>query len=76
MSYRRWQPLSEAYEDSPRRPLTLVILDLALEGGRGLNLLDRVRHADGLASRIDLDLPVIVLSGRVAEACPFIGSAP
>jgi DNA-binding response OmpR family regulator len=27
-----------------------------------------VRHADGLASRIDPDLPVIVLSGRVAEA--------
>jgi DNA-binding response OmpR family regulator len=50
-----------------RRP-SLVILDLALEGGSGLELLDRVRHADGLASRIDPDLPVIVLSGRVAEA--------
>jgi DNA-binding response OmpR family regulator len=30
-----------------------VILDLALEGGSGLDLLDRVRNADGLASRID-----------------------
>jgi DNA-binding response OmpR family regulator len=50
-----------------RRP-SLVVLDLALEGGSGLDLLDRVRHADGLASRIDPDLPVIVLSGRVAEA--------
>jgi DNA-binding response OmpR family regulator len=50
-----------------RRP-ALVVLDLALEGGSGLELLDRVRHADGLASRIDPDLPVIVLSGRVAEA--------
>jgi DNA-binding response OmpR family regulator len=50
-----------------RRP-SLVILDLALEGGSGLELLDRVRHADGLASRLDPDLPVIVLSGRVAEA--------
>jgi DNA-binding response OmpR family regulator len=50
-----------------RRP-SLVILDLALEGGSGLDLLDRVRHADGLASRIDPDLPIIVLSGRVAEA--------
>jgi CheY-like chemotaxis protein len=50
-----------------RRP-SLVILDLALEGGSGLDLLDRVRHADGLASRIDPDLPVIVLSPRVAEA--------
>src|ERR671923_2281406 len=50
-----------------RRP-SLVILDLALEGGSGLDLLDRVSHADGLASRIDPDLPVIVQSGRVAEA--------
>jgi DNA-binding response OmpR family regulator len=50
-----------------RRP-ALVVLDLALEDGSGLELLDRVRHADGLASRIDPDLPVIVLSARVAEA--------
>ena len=50
-----------------RRP-ALVLLDLALEGGNGLDLLDRVRHADGLASRIDPDLPVIVLTGRTGEA--------
>src|SRR3954470_13823546 len=50
-----------------RRP-SLVVLDLALEGGSGLDLLDRVRHADGLASRIDPDLPVIVLSGRAGDA--------
>jgi DNA-binding response OmpR family regulator len=50
-----------------RRP-SLVVLDLALEDGSGLDLLDRVRHADGLASRIDPDLPVIVLTGRVGEA--------
>ena len=31
-------------------------------------LLDRVRAADGLASRIDPDLPVIVLSGRAGDA--------
>jgi DNA-binding response OmpR family regulator len=46
----------------------LMLLDLGLSSGSGLDLLDRVRHADGLASRIDPDLPVIVLSGRVAEA--------
>ena len=50
-----------------RRP-SLVLLDLALESGSGLDLLDRVRHADGLASRIDPDLPVIVLTGRTGEA--------
>jgi DNA-binding response OmpR family regulator len=45
-----------------------VLLDLRLEGGTGLDLLDRVRAADGLATRIDPDLPVIVLTGRAAEA--------
>jgi DNA-binding response OmpR family regulator len=50
-----------------RRP-DLVVLDLMLEGARGgLELLDRVRKADGLASRIDPSLPVLVLSGRAAE---------
>jgi DNA-binding response OmpR family regulator len=50
-----------------RQP-ALVILDLILEDGSGLDLLDRVRAADGLASRIDPDLPVIVLTGRDGEA--------
>src|SRR5215210_9419127 len=50
-----------------RRP-SLVLLDLALEAGSGLELLDRVRSSDGLATRIDPELPVIVLTGRVAEA--------
>ena len=45
----------------------LVVLDLLLEDGSGLDLLDRVRSADGLASRIDPDLPVIVLSGRSGD---------
>ena len=46
----------------------LVLLDLGLGDGSGLDLLDRVRAADGLASRIDPDLPVIVLTGRGGEA--------
>ena len=50
-----------------RQP-ALVVLDLGLEDGSGLALLDRVRAADGLASRIDPDLPVIVLTGRTGEA--------
>jgi CheY-like chemotaxis protein len=50
-----------------RQP-SLVVLDLRLEDGSGLTLLDRVRAADGLASRIDPDLPVIVLSGRAGDA--------
>jgi DNA-binding response OmpR family regulator len=50
-----------------RQP-ALVVLDLILEDGSGLDLLDRIRAADGLASRIDPDLPVIVLTGRAGEA--------
>jgi DNA-binding response OmpR family regulator len=50
-----------------RRP-ELVILDLVLGDGSGLQVLDRVRAADGLASRIDPDVPVIVLSGRAGDA--------
>jgi two-component system, OmpR family, response regulator len=50
-----------------RRPC-LVLLDLRLEGGSGLDVMDRVRAADGLASRIDPELPIIVLTGRAGEA--------
>lgn len=42
----------------------LVLLDLSLDDGNGLQLLDRVRASDGMASRIDPNLPVIVISGR------------
>ena len=49
-----------------RRP-DLVLLDLMLEDGSGLTVLDRVRAADGLGSRIDPELPVIVVSARAAE---------
>lgn len=45
----------------------LVLLDLMLGDGNGLELLDRVRGSDGMASRLDPELPVIVLSGRGAE---------
>lgn len=50
-----------------RQP-ALVVLDLRLEGGSGLDVLDAVRSADGLASRLDPDLPVIVLTGRSGDA--------
>ena len=51
-----------------RRP-DIVLLDLVLgDGGSGLEVLDRVRAADGGGSRIDPDTPVVVLSGRSGEA--------
>src|SRR3954469_1038436 len=50
-----------------RRP-DLVVLDLGLAGGSsGLVVLDRVRRADGIGTRIDPSLPVIVLTGHGAE---------
>jgi DNA-binding response OmpR family regulator len=46
----------------------LVVLDLSLAAGSsGLSLLDRVRSADGLGTRIDPALPVIILSGHGSE---------
>lgn len=49
-----------------RKP-DLVVLDLSLGDASGLSLLDRLRAADGLASRMDPDLPVLVLTGRGGE---------
>jgi DNA-binding response OmpR family regulator len=57
------------------RSPSLVLLDLVLEDGHGLELLDRVRSADGLASRVDPDLPVIVLTGRTGESDRIRGFA-
>jgi DNA-binding response OmpR family regulator len=50
------------------RSPSLVVLDLLLDDGNGLELLDRVRSADGLASRIDPETPVVVLTGRAGDA--------
>jgi DNA-binding response OmpR family regulator len=45
----------------------LAIVDLTLPDRDGLDLLRQVREADGVASRIDPHLPLLVLSGRVGE---------
>ncbi len=45
----------------------LLLLDLGLADGSGLELLDRLRAADGVASRVDPALPVIVVSGRASD---------
>jgi DNA-binding response OmpR family regulator len=49
-----------------RRP-ELVVVDLGLPDGSGLDLIGRLRGADGLATRVDPMVPVIVLSGRSGE---------
>ncbi len=46
----------------------LLLLDLALPDASGLDVLREIRDADGITSRFDPGLPVIVLSGRGADA--------
>ncbi len=42
----------------------LAVVDVGLPDGSGLDLLADVRRSDGVASRVDPDLPIVVLSGR------------
>jgi DNA-binding response OmpR family regulator len=46
----------------------LMLLDLTLPDAGGLDVLREIREADGVASRFDPKLPVIVLTGRGADA--------
>jgi len=46
----------------------LLLLDLTLPDASGLDVLREIRDADGVTSRFDPGLPVIVLTGRGAEA--------
>jgi DNA-binding response OmpR family regulator len=45
----------------------LVVLDVTLPDGSGLELLSAVRGTDGVADRVDPRTPVLVLSGRSGE---------
>jgi DNA-binding response OmpR family regulator len=45
----------------------LALVDLGLPDGSGLELVARVRGADGVASRLDPEVPVVVLTGRAGE---------
>src|SRR5207248_11165030 len=58
---------AEAQQMMERQYPDLAIVDLGLPDGDGLQLLRRVRGADRVAGRIDPELPLLVLSGRVSE---------
>jgi DNA-binding response OmpR family regulator len=45
----------------------LALIDVGLPDGSGLDLVRRVRDADGLASRVDPRTPLLVVSGRDSE---------
>jgi DNA-binding response OmpR family regulator len=53
----------------------LMLLDVMLPDSSGYELCRRVRDSDGLAQRIDPHLPVILLTGRGAEADRLRGFA-
>src|SRR3954451_20318788 len=58
---------AEAVRALEVRQPDLMLLDLGLAAGTGLEVLDRLRGADGPASRVDPDVPVIILTGRSGE---------
>jgi DNA-binding response OmpR family regulator len=45
----------------------IALVDVGLPDGNGLELLRRVRSADGVASRMNPDMPLMVISGRATE---------
>jgi DNA-binding response OmpR family regulator len=45
----------------------LALIDLGLPDGSGLDVVGQVRASDGVASRIDPSIPIVVLTGRVDE---------
>jgi DNA-binding response OmpR family regulator len=45
----------------------LALIDLGLPDADGLALVDRVRAADGVATRLNPEVPLLVLSGRGSE---------
>jgi DNA-binding response OmpR family regulator len=49
-----------------KRP-DLAVVDVGLPDGSGLDLIRTVRAADGVASRLDPFVPLLILSGRAAE---------
>jgi DNA-binding response OmpR family regulator len=59
--------VAEALEQIELRYPDLVIVDLGLPDRDGLELLAEVRASDGISSRIDPMLPLLVLSGRSGE---------
>jgi DNA-binding response OmpR family regulator len=66
-SVGRASAAGEAMRAIEVRQPDLIVLDVMLEDGSGLVLLDRVRASDGTSARIDPDVPVLVLSGRGSE---------
>jgi DNA-binding response OmpR family regulator len=57
----------EAFNLLQMKDCDLVLLDVMLPDASGYELCRRLRSADGLAQRIDPNLPVILVTGRTSE---------
>ena len=58
----------EAFNLLQMKECDLLLLDVMLPDASGYELCKRLRSADGLAQRIDPQLPVILVTGRTSEA--------
>jgi DNA-binding response OmpR family regulator len=65
----------EAYNLLQIKGCDLLLLDVMLPDASGYELCRRVRLSDGLAQRVDPELPVILLTARSAEADRLRGFA-
>lgn len=61
------ESVAEALGLLERKFPDLALLDVGLPDGSGLEIVRRVRAADGVASRIDPETPILLLSGRCGE---------
>ncbi|WP_051471910.1 response regulator transcription factor [Patulibacter minatonensis] len=59
--------LGEALDHLQMVSPALILSDLTLPDGSGLDLVAHVRAADGIVSRVDPSTPVVLLTGRGAE---------
>jgi DNA-binding response OmpR family regulator len=59
--------LADALEILETTSPCLVLSDLTLPDGTGLDLVERIRSADGLVSRVDPRTPIVLLTGRGSE---------
>jgi DNA-binding response OmpR family regulator len=61
------ETLRDGLRDAEYKRPDLAVVDLGLPDGSGLELIERIREADGIVSRVDPGLPIVVLSGRAGD---------
>ena len=59
--------IEEALRELEFKHPDLAVVDLKLPDGSGLELIQRVRCADGIGSRLDPSMPLVILSGSGGE---------